>query len=51
MDIDFIVALVGGNLNVDTLNGPKKINVPSGAQNNQEIRIKNEGFSKLPPNQ
>jgi len=46
------LALVGGKIIVPTYDGnTKQISITSGTQNNDEVKLRNEGIPKLPPNQ
>jgi len=43
---------VGGKIIVPTYDGnTKQISITSGTQNNDEVKLRNEGIPKLPPNQ
>ncbi len=42
-------AVLGATLDVQTLGGPVKLNVPSGSQNGQRLRLKGRGLPGKPP--
>jgi molecular chaperone DnaJ len=44
VDIDFVKAILGGEIKVPTLNGETKLKVPNGTQSHTVFRIKNEGI-------
>src|SRR5574341_2146220 len=45
--ISFATACLGGEINVETLEGKKKIDIKPGTQNNSEIRLEGEGLPEL----
>ena len=45
--ISFVTACIGGELEVETLNGTKKIDIPAGTQNGEELRLDGEGLPEL----
>lgn len=46
--ISFVQAALGGELDIPNIDGEKiKINIPSGSQNNDLIKIKNKGMPKV----
>jgi molecular chaperone DnaJ len=42
-----IQAALGAEIEVPTLNHPKKLTIPKGTQNSQTLRLKGEGFPHL----
>lgn len=44
--IDLYTALLGGEVNVDTLNGQVKLKVKEGTQNGEKVRLKGKGFPR-----
>jgi len=42
--VNFVTACIGGHIEVNTLSGKKKVDVPSGTQNNSDIHLKGEGL-------
>lgn len=44
LNIDLFMALLGGELQVHTLDGDIKMKIPAGIQNGASLRIKNKGF-------
>lgn len=43
---------MGGKIKVPTYDGGStQVSIPSGAQNHDEVKLRNEGIPKLPPNQ
>jgi molecular chaperone DnaJ len=47
VNVPFYTAIIGGEVEVPTLDGFKKININSGTQNNTEIKLKNQGIKRL----
>ncbi len=47
LKISFPRAVFGGQIDVDTLEGIKKVNIPSGVQSAHQIRLKNEGIPDI----
>lgn len=47
VSIDIFEAILGDNVNINTLNGVKKLKIPAGVQPNTILRIKNGGFNDL----
>ncbi len=48
MPISFVLAALGGTIEVPTLDGaPATLNIPEGAQNGQQFRLKGQGMSTL----
>ena len=45
--IPFYTAIIGGDIEVPTLDGVKKISISPGTQNNSEIKLKNQGIRRL----
>ena len=45
--VDFAVAAVGGTIEVPTISGKTRLNVPAGTQNGQILRIKGKGAPSL----
>ena len=45
--ISFPKAVFGGQIEVDSLEGKKKISIPSGVQSGHQIRLKNEGIPDI----
>ncbi|MEM0200897.1 MAG: molecular chaperone DnaJ [Candidatus Micrarchaeaceae archaeon] len=45
--IPFYIAIIGGEIEVPTLDGYKKITISPGTQNNSEIKLKNLGIQRL----
>lgn len=43
-EIDLYVAVLGGEVMVDTLTGKVKLKVPAGTQNGSKVRLKGKGF-------
>jgi curved DNA-binding protein len=44
VDLDLYVAVLGGEITIDTLNGKVKLRVASGTQNNSKVKLKDKGF-------
>ena len=47
MDIDVSTALLGGSVEVNTLDGQRSIKVPAGTHSGQKIRIKGAGANRM----
>jgi molecular chaperone DnaJ len=47
LKVSFPRAVFGGQLEVDSLEGRKKMNIPSGVQSGHQIRLKNEGIPDI----
>ncbi len=47
LNISYPRAVFGGQIEVDSLEGKKKINIPAGVQSNHQIRLKNEGIPDI----
>lgn len=47
LEISYLQALLGGDMEVDTLRGTKTISIPRGTQVNDEIRLKGQGLPTL----
>ncbi len=47
VEISYLQSILGAGLEVATLNGTIKIEIPPGTQNADEIRVKKEGFASL----
>ncbi len=47
LKISFPRAVFGGQIEVNSLEGNKKVNIPSGVQSGHQIRLKNEGIPDL----
>lgn len=48
MPISFVLAALGGTIEVPTLDGaPATLNIPEGAQNGQQFRLKGQGMTNL----
>ncbi|MBY0428451.1 MAG: molecular chaperone DnaJ [Alphaproteobacteria bacterium] len=48
MPISFVLAALGGTIEVPTLDGaPATLNIPEGAQNGQQFRLKGQGMTTL----
>ncbi len=48
MPISFVLAALGGTIDVPTLDGdPATLNIPEGAQNGQQFRLKGQGMTML----
>ncbi len=47
MDIDVSTALLGGSVEVRTLDGQRSVKVPAGTQSGQKIRIKGAGANRM----
>jgi len=45
--ISFTQAALGGTVEIDTLEGKAKIAIPEGTQSGQQIRLKNQGVTRL----
>lgn len=45
--LSMIQAALGAEIEVPTLTNPKKLTIPKGTQNNQNLRLKGEGFPHL----
>lgn len=45
--ISFVTAALGGDISVESLHGTKKVDIPSGTQNNETIRLDGEGLPHL----
>ncbi len=45
--LPFTTAALGGEINVDTLKGKKKLEIPAGTQNNETLKLKGEGLPNL----
>jgi curved DNA-binding protein len=43
-DIDFYTAVLGGNIELDTLSGKLNIPIPKGSQNGSKLRLKGKGM-------
>eukprot|EP00357_Protocruzia_adherens_P006500 CAMPEP_0115015896 /NCGR_PEP_ID=MMETSP0216-20121206/27072_1 /TAXON_ID=223996 /ORGANISM="Protocruzia adherens, Strain Boccale" /LENGTH=488 /DNA_ID=CAMNT_0002386165 /DNA_START=152 /DNA_END=1618 /DNA_ORIENTATION=+ len=44
-------AVLGGQVNVKTLDGNVKVNLPAGVAHGDRQKLKNQGITRLPPNQ
>lgn len=44
-------AVLGDEIEVKTLTGTRKVKIPPGTHDGQRARLKDEGITKLPPNQ
>ena len=47
VEVSYLQALLGGELEVETLRGPKTVTIPRGCQYAQEIKITGEGVPSL----
>ena len=47
LEISYLQALLGGEIEVSTLRGPTKVQIPKGTQINDEIRLKGQGLPTL----
>ncbi len=47
LPISMTQAALGTEIEVPTLNNPKKLTIPKGTQNGQTLRLKGEGFPHL----
>jgi molecular chaperone DnaJ len=45
--IDYALAALGGNLTIQTIHGPQKVNVPAGVQFNDKVKIEKAGVPYL----
>jgi molecular chaperone DnaJ len=45
--ISMIQAALGAEVEIPTLNNPKKLSIPKGVQNGHTLRLKAEGFPRL----
>lgn len=43
-EIDLYIAVLGGEVTIETLDGKVKLKVPAGTQNGTKVRLKNKGF-------
>jgi curved DNA-binding protein len=44
VELDLYVAVLGGEITIDTLDGKVKLMVASGTQNNSKVKLKDKGF-------
>lgn len=47
LEINYLQALLGGEVEVETLRGPRKVEIPRGTQQQDEIRLKGQGLPTL----
>jgi molecular chaperone DnaJ len=47
LKISYPRAVFGGQIDVDTLEGKKKVNIPAGVQSGHQIRIRGEGIPEI----
>jgi len=45
--VPLVTAVLGGTINVETVQGPVKLKIPAGTQNNAEFKIKGKGVKRL----
>ncbi len=50
IEIPFYIAILGGSVNVPTLDGPKEVNISQGTQPGSNIRLKNKGIRRIGSN-
>lgn len=50
-NISISQAVLGDTVEIRTLTGTKKINIPAGSQDGEKVRIAGMGINKLPPYQ
>ncbi|MBS3124630.1 molecular chaperone DnaJ [Candidatus Woesearchaeota archaeon] len=47
LPVSFVTACIGGEVEVETFDGKKKVEIPQGTQPNEELRLEGEGLPEL----